>query len=309
MAGGVAQFLFTTLEEGLAQFSTSKTEALTGYALPIVGAGISIYIMLLGIQYARGQVQGALSDFALKIARMAVVLAIVSSSAAYDTYVVGFLSGIQSGITHALTGNTSPYEAIDNLGDVFTSYAVSKAKENGNWFFTVFGMDMVYTLLFGLCKIVMLVSMAVPLLMSYVNFYLTMTLGPIFILCLLFPVTNRLFDSWLSTALVALATQVAVSLIVAATTSAVGQFLTKMAQKFSVANTLSIALDALTLVTVLAFVGWKTGDLAAKWVGGSSMFNPLEKPAGAVLSAVPGAAKAAVLAVRNKLKRNKAKKA
>lgn len=274
---GLAEWLFDTLTKALKAATASKTQALADYGLPIVGVGLSIYIMMMGLQYARGKVQGALSDFATKIVRAAFIISLVASASTFDTYVVSFLEGLQTGITTALSGQSSVYKAVDNVGVIFDEEMKKASKKSGLSGPVGYVVDGLFIVIFMACRVIILGVTLVPLLLSFSFFHLAMALGPIFILCLLFPPTSKYFDAWLSTAITAMTTHIVVTLIVIVLTNVIGGFGAQLAK--NTGNPLSGAVDALILVTALCFIAWKAGDLAAQLTGGTSSTNPLESAA------------------------------
>jgi len=310
---GIADWLLANLKQLLHDTAMSASGAFIAYAIPLVGVGIAIYITFLGIQIGRGTVQSPLQDLTLKLFKMALICSLLVGTGAYGTWVVGFLEGLRDGLASAVTGGSTPESVVTAVSNDFGL----KAKDFADQASQSWGVHIelwLTVLLFWACRCILIVCVMLPLLISYGNFYLTIAIGPLFIACLLFPPTAKYFDSWLSTALVAAMTNVAVALVMSASTRAFQLLSTKVGTLVASGDAyfLSVAFDALVATVILAYMGWKAGDLAAHWVGGSSMFNPLDRgffttPAGAVAGGAASGARGVASWIGKRLNPNQVK--
>lgn len=298
---GIVEWLLTGLRTAMSNFADRMSGTFISFVLPLAASGLTIYLLITGIQIAQGRIQAPLQEIVWRMLRLASIAAILVASGAYAFYVVGALEGLRDGLVATITGGPPADNAIDliagdlmALGNEYADQASQSLLINVEvW---------IIAALYWAAKLVLQVFSALPLAISYTWFYLSISIGPLFIACLLFPVTARYFEAWLGTTLVAVMTHVAVALVIAASSSFFSQLAQLAQQKKGAVNPLSLALDVFIATLLLAYMAWKAGDLAAQWVGGTSVFNPMDRgfftgPASAATAAARGGAHSAAKAV------------
>lgn len=274
---GIADFLLNGLRDALAAASGQLSGAFIAYVVPLAGAGITLYILVIGIAIARGTVQAPVQELTWRIARMAMIMALLVGTGAYGYVVAGFFEGLRDGLSAAATGNGTPIQAaLNETGNQLVEMGNKAAERASHATFFDWELTTIALLYWG-AKAILFVLALIPLLLSLAYFYLSLAVGPVFIACLLFPVTAKYFDAWLGTVVVATLTHVAVAVVFGFANSIFARLLQVVAQKESSANPLSLALDTAIAVVILAYAAWKAGDWAAQLAGGSSIYNPLDR--------------------------------
>lgn len=156
------------------------------------------------------------------------------------------------------------FELVEKCSEKVTQAGITHLGSALSWFFTslIIGISTVYVnVLGGTTIIVAKFSLAVMF-----------ALGPLFIVCLMFPVTARFFDNWFSQVMNYVLTIVIMAIIMAFAMKAYGAFITKT--DFSgtgVINPMSVALQVCTLSGVLGWIILQAGGMASGLAGGLSM--------------------------------------
>lgn len=288
---GIGEWLFNNIRTYMASFAAAQSAAFITYVMPLVVAGLTIYIIVMGIAIAQGKLQNPVTELVWRLFRLSVILGFLVGSGVYANLVIGGFEGLRDGLAAATsTGDgSSIFARVDQIGNVMVNAGNAAAEEaSKSW-----GVQLelwAVSILYWLAKVIVSICALVPMLIAMVYFYISLAVGPLAIGCLLFPLTSRYFDAWLGTVLVALLTNLAVAVVMSATLNVFQSIAASMAAKQGVANPLSVALDVLLATAVLAYVAWKASDLAAQWVGGSSLGNPMGLMASSAASAGVGAA-------------------
>lgn len=303
---GIAQFLFNEVVRLFSEYARAKSGVFLSFITPFVVFGLTVYIWVMGIQIAQGRVSSPVQDTIWKLFRVIVITTLFLGSGVYGENVIAPFEYLRDGLSGALTNSKSPYEALDKLWVTFREQGKANIVEAEKpSFFPIISRYIAAIFLF-IAGAFILIACAFPLLLSYVNFYIALTLGPIFIACALFPPTQKYFDSWLSTVLSAAMTNVVVSAIIAALLVIFTSLVQRMNTAMTAADYITPPLGTLIAVIMLCWVAWKSGDFAAQLVGGSSISNPMaSNPASAALGGatnalkkVPGAVGQVVRALR-----------
>jgi type IV secretion system protein VirB6 len=270
----VGSFLFNAINSRLQSAALSISARYVDTVTPIVGIGLTIYVMVMGIGVMQGRVAHPIQELAWRLFKVALILSFLVGAGAYGDRVAGTIIGARDWLASVAdpSMNSGLLATLDTLSDTLDSRGSQHAAQ-----VTMFGSYLAHlaaSIIFWVAKIVLLVLALFPLLIATAHLYLSIAVGPLAIACLLFPITSKYFDTWLGAILVSVMTNVAVAVILGFALSIFQQMANR---PFSVdsANPVSFALDILIVVILLGYTAWKASDLAAQWVGGASAGNPL----------------------------------
>ncbi len=166
----------------------------------VLRAALLVYVLMYGISFTVGIVQLTLSDFIIRIAKFAAIIALATPGSWVffsGTFGRFFVGGMNDLIT-LVTGGNSPFSKLDEA----ISWALS-----ARTFVTMIGMMFSgpYGLVLGLLMLASLGSFVGALLqaiwiylMALVMMAFLLGMGPIFIACALFSKTRHLFDGWIN---------------------------------------------------------------------------------------------------------------
>ena len=305
------RFIGETIENAIANYVTPAIDNIIGVVGPTALIGVTLYIAILGALVIAGYLSNPFWDVVKTCVKIAVIAAIGLSAGNYLTWVVGSVNDIQTGLAGALNtlGGPPPdsiYQSLDNsLGKAFdmVGKCFKHADESGfmeigtalGWMFSgvsIAAGGVGFTLLGG--AIIIVAKVALTALFA---------IGPLFIACLMWPVTARFFDSWFSQVMNYVFTIVFASLFVSLALAIFDHFISGQNVAVSdagdgVYSPAFAAFQILTLSGILAFLIFKSSDLAAGVAGGVSMaamalrqmVSPVTSTASAVAGGVGGAA-------------------
>lgn len=171
----------------------------------LVAAGVSLYILVVGLLIALGYVAQPVVAFAGKAVRIIVVTSVALSVDAYGTYVIGAIEGFEAMLAGALsiagTSDGSIYEVLDaSLGAGLELVArCFEAADNASW--RAMGSIIGWSLSGAVIAIgtvgVVLLGGAIIIVAKFA-LTLTIVVGPLFIVALIWPPTARYFENWIA---------------------------------------------------------------------------------------------------------------
>jgi type IV secretion system protein VirB6 len=211
----VATKLESQLNTALMTYVTSVSQALTPYAAGIAVTGTSLYFVYLGYASARGDVNEIMSKLMKDVFNMLLVAMVALNFGNYQNFVIEGMNALMSDMISRVTlGSGSTVGAtIDHIfSDCYTIPGDSECTLTDLVYFKLalkntnqLGIpDMSYLiagLLLGVAEMVIVVCCLLPLLLSKTALAVFLAIGPVFILCLMWPATKNYFNSWLSAAL------------------------------------------------------------------------------------------------------------
>lgn len=296
------RFVGESVENAIAAFvepaASNIISAVGGTAL----IGSTLYLAIAGALIIAGYLSNPFWDVVKSCVKIAIVGSIALNAGNYMSWVVGSIDGIQTGLAGALNTLGGPsadsiYETLDkSLGNAFSlaGECFDHANESGwdmgaalGWWFCggVIGLGAVgFTLLGGAIIIMAKFSLAA-----------LFALGPVFIMCLMWPVTARFFDSWFSQAMNYVFTIVIASLFMSFALAALDRFVDGADVSGDGINSpLFAALQIVGCTGIFAYLLLKSSEIAGGLAGGASMaaltIRQMVSPATTAARAVSGGA-------------------
>lgn len=182
----------------------TASNIISGFQTTLI-IGITIYIMLNAFSVLTGSSDQPLSKLFKQCAKLMCIAAVVTSADSYSKYVVDFINGLEEGLCQLISNK--PGLDIYAMLDDHLAQAVNKANEcfNNIGLLGILNILDVKTrgwIVLGIgclsgIGIVALIGGTV-LVIAKTWMIILLAIGPIFIACLMFPITSRLFDGWLS---------------------------------------------------------------------------------------------------------------
>jgi type IV secretion system protein VirB6 len=216
---GVFQSLEQSFDSALTIYVTSTSQAMSAYAVAIAVTGNSLYFLWMANAIARGDVNEPMSKLLKDIVLMVFVSAVAFSAGNYQYFVIDGMRALTTDLISVVNANASGAHSIGEiLDDLFTgcisppnepgascvsfvSVLWKKALEGSNFY----GIpDLTYlsgALLVYLSQLVMVVLSFIPWIMSKTALAGFLAIGPFFILGLMWPLTKKYFENWLSATL------------------------------------------------------------------------------------------------------------
>ncbi len=285
-------------------------------------AMLTIYIALVGYQLLLGRGGVRLASLPMMALKIGLIMAFVTSWAAYQTVFFSFLFDgpreIVGGLLHTTVGGANVYDGVEHayaaLSDAAQTYG-SQASPAGN---ILQGGPMLGSGLLWLAAIGLLLTTVGVILAAKIVLGFLLAIGPVFVGLFLFDATRGLFDGWLRATLAFALTPLAANVFGAAMLMMLAPFVGVLSENvtagtFDMAPIVTISLIVVVFAIVMAMAlkaasaigGGFTTPAAQRWAPGA-----LVASANAVEAAAPmSGARAVEAATRIELDRSDARRA
>ena len=265
---------------------------------PIAVIWLTVYIANYGYAVTRGEASDPFSTFAWKMVKMMFIMAFALSAGTFMNVVFSTANGLQDGMATIFLrsgpeyGGSAPatvFGALDAANDRANVLLTTLWGDAGMW-----RLDLVVaSILFALGTVIFLVLGAFVALLSKVILAFAMAVGPIAILTLMFRVSAKFFDAWLSTAMSAVVLSWFVFFALGLSFYVVQQLLATMTASGAftaggAVNALKGAATYLVFMLLLAILLYQAPHLASALTGGASIRTGGAVAAGYAMSRVIG---------------------
>lgn len=285
MAAEITIFAYIgkTIESTLDVFvTTTSSNMITGIA-PLTLAAVTLYLTIYGYLVMFGHIQEPASDLFKKCAKIILIAVFALAVGAYQSNIVQSFRGLESGLStivhHGDASNI--YEVLDNTFSGGMTL-VEKAFDKANEFniltapATVLGW-LINGLLISLATIILTVVAAGYILLAKVALSMLFGIGPIFIMCLMFPAIMRFFDTWVGQVITYILIIVLMATAMAFALKIFDAFVTKVDFADPNQHALTVAVQLLVIACCLLIIVYQIPTIASALGGGFglSMLNPL----------------------------------
>lgn len=261
--------------------TTTSTNMLAGIA-PLILAGVTLYITIYGYMVMFGKVQEPLTDFFIKAAKIVLIIVFALGAGVYQSNIVESFRGIESGLATIVHNGSSSniYDVLDNSfsgGATLAEKAFDKANEFSvftapatvaGWLFSALTIALSTVILTGLAAgFILLAKVALAMLFG---------IGPIFIMCLLFPPVRRFFDAWAGQVITYILIIILMATAMAFSLAIFDAFVAKVDFTAPDQHAFTVALQLLLISGCLLMIVYQIPTIAAALGGGFglSMLNP-----------------------------------
>lgn len=266
----VAEQLEQAINTLLNNYVSSKSAALAGVLTPIAITAVTVYILLMGFAIMRGEANDSLHTFLWKSAKIAFIAGIALSVGEYQGTAILMMQGIQEGFTQAMGGVATIGQLIDNMAQPYDALGQALWSQATTGFWPNFSLIAAACFVAIAQATLFIIGLGMYLL-AKVALALVLAVGPAFILCAMFPGTQKYTESWIGQVLNFVMLNVLVAASISMLTDFASQYAGHMQGQINSANVL---LDALALVLcscALAVVMLNLNTLASALSGGASI--------------------------------------
>lgn len=238
--------------------------------------GISLYFTFTGYAIMTGAVQEPFWTFLKQVLKIIFIAAFALSADGYLNGVIATMNGLEVGLADAMnvSGATPAniYQVFDQSlgqGEEIIAQCMEHSAE-ASW-----GFDMGWIICAGVVMVgtgLLTIIGASVIIVAKFSLAIVFALGPIFIFCLMFPMTARFFDSWFAQALNYILVIVVMAVVMTFAMSAYDTIIA--AQDFSGSgddNPMFAAMQIGILTGVMAWISFQAGSIASGLAGGLSM--------------------------------------
>lgn len=264
---GIATKLETAIDLLLNNYVTSKSGALIGILTPVVLTCVTVYVLMMGYAIMRGEANDSLHTFLSKSFKIACVAGIALSAGEYQGTAIQFIQGLQEGMTQAVGGVTSIGQLIDNMAQPYDELGQSFWSQATTGFWPNFSLLAAAALVAVAQSFLFVVGLGMYLLAKVV-LALVLAVGPIFIVCAMFPATQKYTESWIGQCLHYVLLNVLIAASIAMLTDFASQYANAMKGNVDVTNVVRDAVSLLLVSASLAVVMLNLNQLASALSGG-----------------------------------------
>jgi type IV secretion system protein VirB6 len=223
MSTNLFERIFANVDDALNTYVVDTVGNVVGFASPLFTSMMIVFVAMWGYLMMFGRVQEPLQDGVFRIIRIGSIMALGLTVGTYMDVVVTFLQQGPEHISAVVSGAGGT--SADTLDALFSQvFAVSKAAwEKGGVLDGNFGLYLIALIVLVIGSGLTL-FVAFLILLAKLMTTVLLGIGPLFIICLLFKVTQRFFESW-----IAMVSNFGLLLVLA---SSVGTLMTSLAQTY-----------------------------------------------------------------------------
>lgn len=274
---GIFQFIGESVDAALISFVMVTAAEVISAIMPIATLGVTIYFAIMGYMMIAGRLQNPAGAVMIQGVKFLVISALALSVSGYNTWVVDVIRGLEDGLAAAFSGTAgaapmSVYATIDTTLGQGWDIAADLWEQAGNRGLTEIPMaigEYVNAIVIGIATLVVGLPAGAMIVVAKATLTLLLGVGPLFVMCLMFPVTAKWFEQWFA--------QVMTAIMTIALVAAVAAFMMKIFTAFigtvditGEQNTLFTALSLSVLSIVILLLLYRVGGLAAGLAGGMS---------------------------------------
>lgn len=267
---GFATVTETAVDNILINFVSTKSAALCSALVPLALTGTTVYMIIMGWAVMRGEAADPLHTVLWKWFKISLIAGIALSGGEYQGTVVESISAIPGILTQAM-GNASTVAAmVDNAADpliALGSQLIGEATVP-----TIPNVSLLLSAALVVCAeaFVFVVGLGMYI-VAKVGLALLLAVGPIFILCVMWPAAQSKFEGWLGSALSFAFLQGLIGAAIGMLYDVVIKTTAKVNATASAANILDDTLGLFLIVITLCVVLLSLPTLAATITGGSTV--------------------------------------
>jgi type IV secretion system protein VirB6 len=193
---GIGTIVEGAVDDVLTTFVSAKSAALCSALLPVAISGVTIHLVIMGYAIMRGDANDSIHLLLSKWLRIAIVGSIALFGGSYQAVVLEAVNGLDAALIHSLTGSKD----IGALIDIFTHSFETLGHQI--WNDAVADIVPVLTLAAAAAITALAAFIIIPIclgmyILAKVGLALTLAVGPVFVLCALWPATEKYTESWI----------------------------------------------------------------------------------------------------------------
>ncbi len=269
---GVATIIENAVDLQLATVVTGKSAVMCSFLAPIALTGVTIYIIVMGWAIMRGDAQDSFHTFLWKAFKISVISGIALVGGEYQSIIIDFMNAIPNFIAGVFGNAATIGGMVDNIAD--PNIALFKMLWNRAMTPTIPDLSLASAaVMVGAAELFMIIVGMGIYILAKVSLALVLAVGPIFILCAMFPATQQKFEGWLGQALNFAFLQGLVGAVIGILFAIILSFSDSLTTAVN-ASSPDILVDSLTLIAVtvtLCVVLLNLNSISSALTGGSSI--------------------------------------
>jgi type IV secretion system protein VirB6 len=267
---GIAQAVEAAIEEMLETFVASKSAAVCAAMLPIAISGATIHLLIMGFAIMRGEANDTLHTFLWRCFRTGFIASIALSVGAYQGTIVDGVNGIEGTLINGMSGYASVGALVDEMAQPFADLGQQLWSKAVVGFWPHFGLIAAAASVAIAEFFIIAIGLGFYLL-AKVALSLVLAVGPVFVLCAMWPATEKYTESWIGQTLNFVLLKVLVAASIAMLLTFASQFAGHINVNQDAVNVIK-ATSALVICSgALGVVMLNLPQLASALAGGASI--------------------------------------
>lgn len=267
---GIAQEVESSIDLLLETLISSKSAALCGALLPVAASGATIHLLLMGFAIMRGDANDPLHTFVWKSSRMVLIAGIALSAGTYQGLIVDGSDSLVIALLHTMSGFDSVGQLIDEVAEPFARLGQQLWSEAVVGFMPNFGLVVAAGTVAVAEAFIVVVGLGMYLL-AKVAFALVMALGPAYLLCAMWPATEKYTESWIGQVLNFAVLKVLIGVCIVMLTDFSSNFADHISVTTDTVNVIKATMSLLMCCAALMVVMLNLPQLASALSGGASL--------------------------------------
>lgn len=267
---GIAQATEAAISGLLTSTVSSKSAALCSALVPIAATGATIYLIVMGFAIMRGDGGDSLQTFFWKSFRMAFIAGLALSAGEYQTTIIDGTTALEGALIESLSGMQSVGALIDDLSKPFSDLGEQIWNQAVVGFWPNFGLITAAAAVAIAECFIFCLGLGFYLL-AMVALAVVLAIGPVFILCAMWPGTEKYTESWIGQVLNYIVLKVLVATSIVMLTSFVSQYAAHISATSDATNVITATTSLLLACGALGVVMLNLPQIAAALSGGVSI--------------------------------------
>ena len=263
-------------DQALNGYVVNAIGILMGWLAPIAVILVTIWVLLFGYATVRNETGDSVTTFAGKALRISVILGVALTTNVYMDWVVGSANALMNSLASlflqagGLPAAGSAWALVDQYDAQVETVVTQLAKDALQVTPPFVNFPNLFAIvLISLGGCIFEVCVLAVTCFSKIMLTLALAVGPIFILCLIFPSTGKFFDAWLSKLLSAVMLSSITFFLAGLSLSITGGFLTGFLGQVDTLNFVAAGMVVGVIELLLGVVMIQAPTLAAALTGGA----------------------------------------
>ena len=248
----------TMLEDGISGYAEQISGALITNLSPVIFTCVSLYFLLKGWMFLTGRAEGAIADTVITAFKVALISMVGLNTGNFVSYGIGFINGAESLLMSVLPESpASCWTALDTLwstiGDGVLAIWEMISKLDWDEIGYAFLLVLMLFAFFIAGAFLTLAGLGV-FIIAKLSLVVILGFGPLFICCLMFPVTKTWFDGWIKACMTNIFTVVLLAAVISLVSTVFEERVSKISEIFSMNFADGGAADILTALFTFIIV-------------------------------------------------------
>lgn len=246
------------LEDGISGYAEQISGALITNLSPVIFTCVSLYFLLKGFMFLTGRAEGAIADTVITAFKVALISMVGLNTGNFVSYGIGFINGAESLLMSVLPESpASCWTALDTLWSTIGDgvLAIWEMISKLDWDEIGFAFLLVLMLFaFFIAGAFLTLAGLGVFIIAKLSLVVILGFGPLFICCLMFPVTKTWFDGWLKAVMTNVFTVILLAAVISLVSTVFEERVAKISEVFSMDFADGGAADILTALFTFIIV-------------------------------------------------------